>query len=93
MQAAGLDPADPDAELQILNPAALNRACALGTLHLIHSALAAAAEAPENLMLRVALYEKLYRRALRAATVKLDLNLDGRIDSLRRLNVADLERV
>src|SRR5215207_4924200 len=57
LQAAGLDPADPDAEQQILNPIALNRACALGTLHLIHSALAAAAEAPENLNLRVVLYE------------------------------------
>src|SRR5688500_1414186 len=89
--AAGLDPADPDAHHKILNPDALKRACALGALHLIHSALAAAAAEPENLLLRVELYEKLYRRALRAATVKLDLDLDGRLDTLRRLNVMDLE--
>ena len=93
LQAAGLDPSDPDAEQKILNPDALRKPCTLGTLHLIHSALAAAATEPENLNLRTDLYEKLYRRALRAATVKLDLNLDGRIDALRRLNVMDLERV
>ena len=93
MQAAGLDPADPDVEQMILNPEALQRACTLGTLHMIHSALAAAAAEPANLNLRADLYERLYRRAFRAATVKLDLNLDGRLDTLRRLNVMDLERV
>jgi hypothetical protein len=93
MQAAGLDPSDPDAEQKILNPDALQRPCTLGTLHLIHSALAAAATEPENLNLRTDVYEKLYRRALRAATVKLDLDLDGRLDTLRRLNVMDLQRV
>ncbi|MEA2709324.1 MAG: hypothetical protein QOF78_1925 [Phycisphaerales bacterium] len=93
LQAAGLDPSDPDAEQKILNPEAFKRACTLGTLHLIYSALAAAAVEPTNLMLRVELYERLYRRAIRCATVKLDLNLDGRIDALRRLNVMDLERV
>jgi hypothetical protein len=93
LQAAGLDPSDPDLEQKILNPGALQRACTLGTLHMIHSALAAAAENPDNLNTRLELYEGLYRRALRNATVKLDLNLDGRIDALRRLNVMDLERV
>jgi hypothetical protein len=93
MQAAGLDPSDPDAEQKILNPDALQRPCTLGTLHLIHSALAAAATEPENFNLRTDVYEKLYRRALRAATVKLDLDLDGRLDTLRRLNVMDLQRV
>jgi len=93
LQAAGLDPSDPDLEQQVLNPDALQRACTLGTLHMIHSALAAAAEEPANLNMRVELYQRLYRRALRSATVKLDLNLDGRLDALRRLNVMDLERV
>ena len=93
MQAAGLDPADADVEQKVLNADSLRRACTLGTLHLIHSALAAAAEEPENLLHRVALYEGLYRRALRSATVQLDLNLDGRLDTVRRLNVMDLERV
>jgi len=93
LQAAGLDPSDPESEPKLLNPEALQRACTVGTLHLIYSALAAAAEDPENLRMRVQLYERLYRRALRSATVKLDLNLDGRLDLLRRLNVMDLERV
>ena len=93
LQAAGIDPADPDAEQQVFNPSELKRACTLGTLHLIYSALAAAAAEPANLYHRVELYEKLYRRAVRGATLKLDLNLDGRIDAIRRLNVMDLERV
>ena len=93
LQAAGLDPSDPDAEHKIMNPDALRRPCTLGTLHLIHSALAAAATEPEQLNKRAALYENLYRSAFRAATVKLDLDLDGRLDTLRRLNVMNLERV
>jgi hypothetical protein len=93
LQAGGIDPSDPDIEQKILNPHALERACTLGTLHMIHSALAAAAENPDNLNDRARLYEGLYRRALRSATLKLDLNLDGRLDTLRRLNVMDLERV
>ncbi len=93
LQAAGLDPADPETEQKILNPGALQRACTVGTLHLIYSGLAAAATEPENLNFRADLYEQLYRRALRSATLKLDLNLDGRLDALRRLNVMDLERV
>jgi hypothetical protein len=93
LQAAGIDPSDPDAEHKIMNPDALHRPCTLGTLHLIHSALAAAATEPEQLNKRATLYENLYRSALRAATVKLDLDLDGRLDTLRRLNVMNLERV
>ena len=93
LQAAGIDPSDPEAEQKIMNPDVLQRACTLGTLHMIHSALAAAAENPDNLNDRAKLYENLYRRAIRCATVKLDLNLDGRLDALRRLNVMDLERV
>lgn len=93
LQAAGLNPADPDADQKILNKDALRRAATLGTLHLIHSALAAAAESPANLLTRVALYERLYRRNLRNVTLELDLNLDGRLDALRRLNVLDLQRV
>ena len=93
LQAAGLDPSDPDLELKIINPAALQRACTLGSLHLVYSAVAAAAEDPEPYDLRTALYERLYRGALRSAAVKLDLDLDGRLDVVRRLNVLDLQRV
>ena len=93
LQAAGLDPSDPDVELKIMNPDALRRACTLGALHQIYSAVAAAAEDPEPFNFRTNLYEKLYRRALRTAAIKLDLDLDGRLDVLRRLNVLDLQRV
>jgi len=93
LQAAGLDPSDADTELQVMNPDALQRACTLGSLHLIYSAVAAAAEDPEPFNFRTNLYEKLYRRALRTAAIKLDLDLDGRLDVLRRLNVLDLQRV
>jgi hypothetical protein len=93
LQAAGLDPADADVEQKILNAESLRRPCTLGTLHLIYSALAAAAEEPKNLVDRMQMYEGLYRRSLRNATVQLDLNLDGRLDTVRRLNVMNLERV
>jgi hypothetical protein len=93
LQAAGLDPADGDVDLKILNPHAFKRACTLGTLHMIYSALAAAAANPANLHIRIDLYQKLYRRALGKVTVELDLNLDGRIDTVRPLNVLELHRV
>src|SRR5690348_6050683 len=79
LQAAGLDPTD-DAADSIINPQSLKRACTLGTLHMIYSALAAAAEDPKNLNARVSLYETLYRRALRNAKVEIDADGDGRAD-------------
>jgi len=93
LQAAGLDPSDPDIELKMMNPDALRRACTLGSLQMIYSAVAAAAEDPEPYDLRADLYEKVYRRALRMAAVQLDLDLDGRLDMVRRLNVLELQRV
>jgi hypothetical protein len=93
LTAAGLDAGDAASGDKIMNPAALVRACSLGTLHLIYSALAAVAEDPTDLMVRVALYERLYRRALGAASVQLDLDGDGRADALRTLNVLELQRV
>ena len=93
LQAAGLDPSDADLDLKILNPDALEHACTLGSLHLIYSACAAAAENPDPFNHRTALYERLYRRALRTAAVQLDLDLDGRLDTVRRLDVLDLQRV
>jgi hypothetical protein len=92
LQAAGLDPTD-DAAAMIVNPQSLKRACTLGTLHMIYSALAAAADNPGNLNARVSLYETLYRRALRSAKVEIDRDGDGRVDCIRALNVLRLERV
>jgi hypothetical protein len=93
LTAAGLDPGDAAAADKILNPSALVRPCTLGTLHLIYSALAAVAEEPEHLLTRVALYERLYRAALRGARVELDLDGDGKADAIRTLGVLELQRV
>ena len=86
-------PGDVEAADAILNPTALKRPCTLGTLHLIYSALAAAAAEPDSLMLRVTMYERLYRRALDSARVHLDLDGDGVAEVVRALNVLELQRV
>lgn len=93
IQASGLDPGDASSSDCIINPAALKRACALGALHMIYSALAGAATDPTNLNGRVAMYERLYRRAMRSARVELDLNGDGAGDTTRLLNVMELARI
>jgi len=84
MQAVGLVPGTAEeASDVILNPRALKRACTLGTLQMIYSAMAAVASEPATFSLRADLYERLYRRALLAAQVDLDLNGDGLLDSRR----------
>lgn len=84
MQAVGLVPGTLDSEASvILNPESLRRACALGTLQMIYSAVAAAASDPAKFSLRADLYERLYRRALIRAQVDLDFNGDGRVDVRR----------
>ncbi len=91
LQAAGVDPTD-DAAQTILNPQSLKRACTLGTLHMIYSALAAAATDPAHLNTRTDMYERLYRRGLRSATVEIDSDGDGRATVARALNVLRLQR-
>jgi hypothetical protein len=92
MQAAGLDPTD-DAAAMILNPTALRRPCTLGTLHMIYSALAAAATDPKDLNVRVELYEQLYRKAMRNARIEIDRDGDGQAEHAAALNVLEFERV
>ncbi len=89
LQAAGLDPDESDA---VLNPASLKRPCTLCALHMIYSALAAAAADPTHFTVRADLYERLYRRALRSAYVEIDLDGDGIPESRRALNVLELRR-
>ena len=74
------------------NPAALRRVCALGTLQMIYSALAAASTSPANLMNRAELYEQMYKRALRNASVGVDLDGDGAPDVVRPLNLLEMQR-
>lgn len=90
-RAAGIDPQDTDAPA-IVNGAALRRGAALGTLQLIHSALAASAEEPADLLKRAEMYERMYRQALRDARVELDVDGDGAADTIRKLNVMGLRR-
>lgn len=77
----------------ILNPGALRRPCALGTLQMIYSALAAAAEDATDLTVRADLYERLYRRALRATRLEIDTNGDGDVDHVRELSILEFRRV
>ena len=93
-QAAGTDRARRNERpATITSPSALRRPCALGTLQMIYSALAAAAgEDAAHFSTRADLYERLYRRALRSTTVSIDLDGDGEPDVQRALNVLDLQR-
>ena len=93
LAAAGLDPTRTDLDLVVTNPQALRKPAILGTLHMIYSALAAAAAEPAALASRADLYERLYRRALRGSVVELDLNGDGAADTVRPLNVLQLQRI
>lgn len=77
----------------IVNPQTLRRACALGTLQLIYSALAAASTDEPQYAVRAEMYERLYRRALRGATVDIDLNGDGEPDARRMLSVLTFRRI
>ena len=92
LSTCGLDPSDAESADKILNPADLKRACTLGTLHLVYSALAAVAPDPEILLPRLDLYYRLYRRAIASTRVELDLNGDGVAEATRALNVLELQR-
>jgi hypothetical protein len=93
-QAAGAGQSrNGEAPAAILDAVSLRRACVLGTLQMIYSALAAAAEEDEpHFGIRAELYERLYRRAMRSARVAMDLDGDGKADVVRALNVLDLRR-
>ena len=95
-RAAGIGPegaSEDMAAAEVLNTSVLRRACALGTLQMIYSALAAAAAEPANLTVRAEMYERLYRRALAGARVEIDVDGDGVGDLTRVLSVVELKRV
>ncbi|MCC7349566.1 MAG: hypothetical protein IT446_03275 [Phycisphaerales bacterium] len=77
----------------VLNPTALRSPCALGTLHLIYSALAVGAVDPDPFNARAELYKHLLHQSLRRCILELDTNADGQIDDLRSLNTLDFLRV
>lgn len=77
-----------DPEATIINPEALRRPCAMGTLMLLYRALAASASSGSGVWLtRADMYERLYTRSLRAAKVDLDLDGDGIADTRRELDL------
>jgi hypothetical protein len=84
LQSVGIVPGSAQAQTAaVLNPSVLRRACVLGTLQMIYSAIAAAASEPAAFTVRAELYERLYRRSLLSAQVDLDLDGDGRADARR----------
>ncbi len=93
-QAAGLNRVAPEGQSAptILNPADLRRVCALGTLQMIYSALAAAATEPARLNARADLYERLYRRALRQTRIDIDTDGDGRANTRKSLGIISFSR-
>ncbi len=91
-RAVGIDTRAGQAMPAILNPEVLRRANALGTLQMIHSALAAAADAPEVHQARADLYQRMYRRELRSCAVQLDLDGDSRVDTIRRPGILTFSR-
>jgi hypothetical protein len=82
-----------DAEAIIMNPQALRRPCALAAMQIVHTALAASAEDPENERAQADLYGRLFHRALRAVSLELDFNGDGRVDHRRTLSALTARRV
>jgi hypothetical protein len=93
LQSVGIVPGTAAAlTASVLNPQALRRACTLGSLQMIYSAVAAAASEPAAFNLRADMYARLYRRALLAAQVDLDLDGDGRADARRSPGLVRLVR-
>jgi len=95
--AAGFGPTvDPAlANQTILNPQVLRRACALGTLQMIYSALAATIPSANvtPYSARADIYATLFRQAMRSAQVEVDLNGDGTADEVRPLSLLRFVRV
>ncbi len=91
MRSVGIEPDLPDQPM-VVNAGALRRACALGTLQMVYSALAAASADPGIFTIRADLYQRTYRRALSGIHVELDTNGDGHPDLARNLCVTDLRR-
>jgi hypothetical protein len=78
---------------RILPSAPLRHVCALGTLQMIYTTLAAVStEGQPEFDLRARLYHRLFRRHLRGTHVEIDFNNDGRADCRRSLGVIECVR-
>lgn len=82
----------PPSEDHILNPRALSRLEALGTLHVIFFGAAASLADDSPLWARSAHYRERYLHERREVFAQLDLDGDGVADAIRRPGLARLRR-
>ena len=84
--------ADGPGESAVLNPADLSLVETLGSLHLIYSAAAAALTVDSPLATRAAHFRERFAQERWRARAIIDLDADGRADTVRTLNVIRLTR-
>lgn len=78
----------------IVNSDAFRKPAVLGTLQMIHNALAAAStDTAGHFAARAEMYERLYRRAMRSVIARIDLDGDGVAEVTRGLNLVEFVRV
>lgn len=93
--ALGVDPdhsATPLDETAIVNPEAIGRYIALRAIRIAFAAAAAIDPEDESLAARASLYHQRCAESSHNLKLRLDLDGDGRADSLRRLDVVSLMR-
>ena len=88
LRAIGVDASDPHApqESDITNGADLAHAEALGALHLIYAAAAGMSTSLSPHASKAAMYERRFRAARARTPARLDLDHDGRGETLRHFN-------
>jgi len=90
----GMEPDEEEGpgEADITNPGALKRIEALGTLHLVFSAVAALGEPGSGVWARAEMYRDRFAAERRRAAARIDLDGDGVADATRRLSLVQLVR-
>lgn len=83
---------DGPSETDVLNPAQLALAEALGAVHLVYAAAAATGGTAADLASRAALYRERFAGERQRATALIDLDADGEADATRRMNVIQFAR-
>jgi hypothetical protein len=78
----------------ILNPQDFKRACAMGTLAMAYTAVAANQTTDISIYTdRATMYSMLFTQAVRSICAELDWNGDGKVDEIRNLGEIRLHRV
>lgn len=91
MRMAGVE---PGGSRSIVNVEAFRKPCALGTLHMIYNAMSTASfDNRADLLIRAELYERLYRKSLRAVVAEIDTDGDGIANCRRHLRVVHFARI